>query len=186
MDHVRDVWVRGTTIVKQAGVAARKQWTMGRRPYSRREIDIIEDALRLTGALDDSQAGIIQTLATLLNVSYEPFELHQSYTMASPSLSFSLFYQDARPKTEGKCWTSISLYFVTPLHSLDFLRSVLRVASVALPRKKLSCSQLFLISLSFGNLKYGLQLKIYECLSKVKLRFLNVRVNKQRLYCVQK
>lgn len=53
-----------------------------------KETDITEDSLRLTGpALDAGQASIIRTLAALLNVSYESFELHQSYTMVSLLLS---------------------------------------------------------------------------------------------------
>lgn len=55
----------------------------------KKETDITEDSLRLTGpGLDAGQAGIIRTLAALLNVSYESFELHQSYTMVSLLLFF--------------------------------------------------------------------------------------------------
>lgn len=120
--------------------------------------------------------GIIRTLAILLNVSYESSELHQSYTMLSPFLSFSLFV-NTRGRKLTKDVGRMSLYLVTSFSSSSTLSSIPYVlfSEPLLPffkKKKNSVVLSCTISSSFNNLKYSLRLKIHEHSSKVKLRCL--------------
>lgn len=89
------------TVGKQAGVNAMERpiW------YARkRETDITEDSLRLTGAGRQPSRYHTDVRAVLLNVSYESFELHQSYTIVSsfPSLSLLLFFSLSPSRTRGR------------------------------------------------------------------------------------
>lgn len=138
---------RGMTVGKQAGVNATERWAV--IWYARkRETDITEDSLRLTGAGAGRQPSRYHTdvRAVLLNVSYESFELHQSYTIVSSFLSLSLLLffsfslSHARPETKGRRWTTNMFSYLatslclSPLRLfLGFLRTVSRVTSAVFP-----------------------------------------------------
>lgn len=109
-------------------------------------------SLRLTvpGRWTTANGGIIRTLAALLNVSYESFELHQSNTMVSPS--FRSFSFPPRPQGGTPAFTPFSRSLSRASRKLkeEVARTVVSLYHRPCRFSSSSCSACFLRSFPSG------------------------------------